>query len=210
MEQFFSFLILLVYVVGVAWIVGLYDERRNPRTFPSRLQRIKDILRELRYGAAVCIPIFALLLNLRWLQNNGGYLIDKVVRTVGSGRVEVLVGMLVIGLGAGAYYFKRKRQWEYGSVEIIFSGAATIVALANVDRHHFMNTLATLAGCVYVSARGYANMGDGWNDKEARGAKRNQQAYIAAVRLKSQDDYHRLSIEEAETSGPESIVDGDS
>jgi hypothetical protein len=69
-----------------------------------------------------------------------------------------IAGIVVLALGYVAHWFKRKNQLWYGRVEVIFGlGSALSIAYAAKSGFELSDHWATLAGCIYVVARGQNN-----------------------------------------------------
>ena len=76
---------------------------------------------------------------------------------------QVGIGMLVILLGLGAYWFKVRNQGTYGFVEIIFAGALGVATAKQMTATtQLAGPVAALIGAVYVVSRGAGNIADSW------------------------------------------------
>jgi|ERR1700733_10088424 len=82
---------------------------------------------------------------------------------VGIQGTQVAIGLTVIMLGLGAYWFKVKNQTVYGFVEIIFAGAVGVATAKQMTAAaQLTGPIAALIGAIYVVSRGAGNIADGW------------------------------------------------
>jgi predicted membrane channel-forming protein YqfA (hemolysin III family) len=78
--------------------------------------------------------------------------------TLGLKVAQIIVAIVVIGLGVAAHKFKRRNQRLYGVCEIIFGSTSAIgIASGLSSTGVLFSRWAALAGCVYVVARGLNN-----------------------------------------------------
>src|ERR1035441_2423442 len=144
-----------------AWIARSYWKLKQPDTSPQERREIRKRLKDALNAAFVSIAFVGSLAVALWLSKYGDQILRYLVHFLGLKTVQFLVAITVLLLGGIAYGFKRFRQHTYGTGEIIFGVVASIVALDNLAVTNFFPTLITLAGCVYVVARGVSNVWEG-------------------------------------------------
>lgn len=86
-----------------------------------------------------------------------------VMQTIGLEATQVLLGVIVLILGGGAFVFKLKHQRLYGFVEVVFAGVvAIIIARQMRPGTDWSSQVATLIGTIYVVSRGLSNIKEGF------------------------------------------------
>jgi hypothetical protein len=118
--------------------------------------------------ASIVLSVSGLTVLFSWLVDHGDDILYLLSNEFGQSSVKWVTGFSVICLGGIGFFFRRRRQLEYGVIELIFGACVSIVSLSHFDRRNFLNTLVTLGGCVYIVVRGFTNMHDGWETKEKR------------------------------------------
>jgi uncharacterized membrane protein HdeD (DUF308 family) len=125
----------------------------------TRSQRIWELLREII--VSVCGGALVFFASL---YGNRAY--NGLVHVFGRIVTVILIGTIVTSAGFSAHWFKRKRQFAYGRVEI-FLGTMSAFAIASTlspDKPMLAQCVSLIA-CAYVIARGMGNMSEA-NTKE--------------------------------------------
>jgi 4-hydroxybenzoate polyprenyltransferase len=92
-----------------------------------------------------------------------------VLNKLGLQFTQLLIAFLIMGIGTGAYFFKRKNQKWYGIVEILIGFLSAVVVAGSLLPHKLdLAKWATLAGSAYVVARGLENRAKGIELLKAR------------------------------------------
>jgi hypothetical protein len=123
--------------------------------------KLKKQLKRSYIASIISFGIAALSVGMTFLEKYHPDLFASLERGIGSYASRILVSVVVILLGVGAYYFKRYSQLWYGSVEVIVGAASGIsIAIGLRPNESMFSRWAALAGCVYVIARGLNNISD--------------------------------------------------
>jgi len=81
-----------------------------------------------------------------------------VLTTVGLRATQLLIAFIIVGIGVGAYNFKRKNQKWYGTLEVLVGFFSAVFVAGSMAPHTIdLAKWATLAGSAYVVARGLEN-----------------------------------------------------
>jgi len=92
---------------------------------------------------------------------------ERATHYLGLGFTQLLIAVVIIGLGIGAYRFKRRNKKWYGIVEVIIGVlSAVVVARSLAPNGLDLAKWSTLAGCSYVIARGLGNRKEAAKDAE--------------------------------------------
>jgi hypothetical protein len=184
--KFWAWTVLVAfYSSALFYTINLLRKRFNAAAPVEQKESAKQKLSKLRNAVVFAIAVVGLL----WIAGHAQEVLNWLVKEFGKRWVQVVGATIAVGLGWLGHFFKGRRQWEYGLVEVGFGGVATMVALAHMDQQNFVNTLATLAGCVYVVVRGFNNMGDGYASKEKREKEQRQREWLKLWRR--QQEYLR-------------------
>jgi hypothetical protein len=82
--------------------------------------------------------------------------------TFGLKVTQLLMGIVVIVLGVGAFFFKVNAQISYGAVEIMFAWVAGVITAHQIrPGADSSGQMATLIGAIYIVSRGLGNIKEG-------------------------------------------------
>ena len=142
----------------VATIVGTLVARHiiprvSDRRGPAKSRRLPQF-------AAPFLSFLAVLITFL-MMGHGEQVFHASINEFGLHVTQILVSVIIIGLGVTAHFFKRWHQGLYGLVEMIFAAAAVFgVARTLTAQKLLLAQWATLAGFAYVVARGWGNVWD--------------------------------------------------
>jgi hypothetical protein len=173
--------------VGILWRVCAYIWKYRKATTPkAEKQAIGRRLRDFRNGALISILFgFGIVFALPWVADHGDEIITSLASALGKRTAQALVALSVTILGGAAYFLKRRRQQEYGVIEIAFGGIGTFVALAHIDPKNFFTTLVALGGCVYFVVSGFSNVWEGEDARAKRERDRSVQELVESMRSRA-------------------------
>jgi len=83
-----------------------------------------------------------------------------LVKTFGIHLAQTAIFLGVVVVGTFAHWFKKKNQKWYGVVEVVFGVASAGSISFRMMPGPLFTQWATLAGCVYVIARGLNNVAE--------------------------------------------------
>lgn len=126
-----------------------------------RVANIKDELKRSVLGMCLFIGIVLSISGITWIE-----------KALGLAAMHNLMGALIVGIGLGAWAFKKQWPGWYGFVEIVFAFESSLaVARDMTEKHEYFVHTATLCGCVYVVSRGIGNLEDALARRRKRGLK---------------------------------------
>lgn len=92
---------------------------------------------------------------------HGRALYVAMILALGPHIVQIGIGVIVVGFGIGAHWFRRLNQRWYGMVEVVFGAVSGFtIAFSMIPSRPAPSQWASLVGCAYVVARGLNNMSD--------------------------------------------------
>jgi hypothetical protein len=94
-----------------------------------------------------------------------------LMATFGLKATQLVIGVTVVVIGFGAFFFKSRHQTAYGAVEVTFAWVAAIIAARQMKpRADWSGQIATLIGAIYIVSRGLGNAKDGLKKNNGRPA----------------------------------------
>ncbi len=113
-------------------------------------------------GIFIVYVISMILTGVIWLAMHfGPEALVWLRRIVGLITARIIVGMVTIGAGLAAHWFKKVSQRWYGIVEALFGAAGAFnITLQLQPGQSMLPQWASLVGCAYVIARGLNNISD--------------------------------------------------
>jgi hypothetical protein len=93
----------------------------------------------------------------------GGAQVENfLLRSLGLYGLRILIGLVSVSMGIGAWLFKRTDLFAYGIAEIAFGGVSSIALVAGLRPGEIiLSRWTALVGAAYVVARGLGNASEG-------------------------------------------------
>jgi MFS family permease len=142
------------YVVGFRHL--LWPFYAGPK--PTRKEKVDGFVKGVLYTAETLFLANSLIAALPLAEKT----FQKLLHLLGLQFTQFVITVVVVIVGYLAFRFKLKYQAAYGSVEIIFAAAVTIVTVEQMTSARGLMAVATsLGAAVYVVSRGCGNLHEG-------------------------------------------------